>query len=91
MLSNTYQLIESEMRIAAHLSLARLLEEGLAELQVDIGGGHDDVVGPRAHLGGAIAFEKVVAARQGWVVAGGAQAAGSALLAVPHPFGQLLP
>ena len=90
----TYQLIECEVRQVAkcsRLGRARLLEKGPAELQVGIGGVQDAVVCPRAHLGVAPALEEVVAARPGRVVAGGAQAAGLALVAVPHPLGQLIP
>ena len=79
------------MRHDTLLGLARPLETVPAELQVEIGGGHDVVVGPPAHVGVALALEVVVAARVGRVVAGGAHAAGPALAAAPHPLGQLLP
>ena len=79
------------MRRVALLARAKTLEKVPAELQVEVGGDHDVVVGPRAHVGVAPALEEVVAARLGRVVAGGAQAAGPALAAVPHPLGQLLP
>ena len=64
------------MRRVALLARAKTLEKVPAELQVEVGGDHDVVVGPRAHVGVAPALEEVVAAWFGRVVAGGAQAAG---------------